>query len=196
MIGGRASPASTAAMRPTAPALAVCVCRMCGRTSRISSTTRFDRDQVVDRRDLAVELRDVPDLDPELARRRTPSSPRRARASRRRGSSRSRVVEARRQVRDVQRRPAHVQPGDHAQDADRRLGHVSRAARRRSAAGLPRARPTARSRVRSRAAETSAHESRMSPGRGVDVLLDRLAEDARRSCRRRGSRSPARRRRR
>ena len=63
MIGGRASPASTAALRPTAPAFAVCVCRMCGRTSRISSTTRFHRQWVERGRDLAVEVLDVPDLD-------------------------------------------------------------------------------------------------------------------------------------
>ena len=40
MIGGRASPAASAAMRPTAPAFAVCVWRICGRSRRISCASR------------------------------------------------------------------------------------------------------------------------------------------------------------
>src|SRR4051794_31828723 len=40
MIGGRASPAISAAARPTAPAFAVCVWRMWGRIRRISCSIR------------------------------------------------------------------------------------------------------------------------------------------------------------
>ena len=39
-MGGRARPASSAASRPTAPAFAVCVCRICGRSLRISLASR------------------------------------------------------------------------------------------------------------------------------------------------------------
>src|SRR5438067_6945667 len=41
MIGGRALPASSAAMRPTAPAFAVCVWRIAGRSRRISRARRM-----------------------------------------------------------------------------------------------------------------------------------------------------------
>ena len=64
MIGGRASPASSAATRPTAPAFAVWVCRMCGRTRRICRDEPVTDDRVVDRRDLAIELRQRDDLEP------------------------------------------------------------------------------------------------------------------------------------
>ena len=55
--GGRALPASRAATRPTAPALAVCVWRTCGRSCRISSARRRTRRASRERRDLALELR-------------------------------------------------------------------------------------------------------------------------------------------
>ena len=87
------------------------------------------------------------------------------------------LVEARGQVGDVQRRPAHVQAGDHAQDAD--------AAQASRGASTVRRRPSSSSTVRlvaehlARGASTSAHESRMSPGaRRREAPLDRLAEDA------------------
>ena len=40
MIGGLALPAATAAARASAPAFAVCVCRMCGRSSRMIAVSR------------------------------------------------------------------------------------------------------------------------------------------------------------
>ena len=40
MIGGPSGPATSAASRPIAPAFAVCVCRICGRSARISLARR------------------------------------------------------------------------------------------------------------------------------------------------------------
>jgi hypothetical protein len=40
MAGGRARPASSAAIRPTAPAFAVCVCRIAGRSARMIRASR------------------------------------------------------------------------------------------------------------------------------------------------------------
>ncbi len=84
--------ASSAAVRPTAPAFAVCVWRMCGRSRRMSPARRCAA-----RRSWSGEIsrwrsRERDDLDAPSARRRTPSSPPRARATPRRASSRSRAL--------------------------------------------------------------------------------------------------------
>ena len=101
------------------------------------------REQVLHRRDLAVQVRDRHDLDAEavgdVGHRLLAVADR----ARRRASCRS-LASARPlgQVRDVERRPAHVQPRDHAEDAD-----PVRQGTRRCGGGLPRARPWAPSRA-------------------------------------------------
>ena len=78
-----------------------------------------DRERVVDHRDLAVQLRQAHDLDAG----RVGDERHRALAAREAAGDELRVVAALaqtgREVGDVERRPAHVQSGDHAQDADR-----------------------------------------------------------------------------
>jgi hypothetical protein len=74
---------------------------------------------VVERRDVAVELRDRVHLDPELVgdeRHRALAAPDDARGERRLVAP---LREALGEVRDVQRRPAHVQARDQPEHADR-----------------------------------------------------------------------------
>ena len=77
------------------------------------------RDEVAERRDLPAELVDLHDLDVPRCR----DERHRVLAARERAGDEHRVVaplpQSLREIRDVQRRPAHVQAGDHAQDFDR-----------------------------------------------------------------------------
>ncbi len=104
---------------------------------------RLHRDRVPERRELALEGRHTDRVDSELlgdeghrvlALGEAPRDERRVIAA---------VLELPRQVADVQRRAAHVQPSDHPQDADR-----LRQARRSSGGGPPRGRPSGSSRAR------------------------------------------------
>ncbi len=108
-----------------------------------------DGGRVGDRRDLAPELGHVDHFDPELVgdeRHRVLAACQLARHERRRVPA---PVETARQVRDVQRRAAHVEPGDDAEDPNlvrsRLLSH--RAGTPRCGAVPPRARRRARSRA-------------------------------------------------
>ena len=115
---GRGGPESNAAVRPTAPAFAVCVCTICGRTRRISRASRIAARRSRTGRNLAGEPRDRHDLDPRpLGDERHRFLPRCDLA----GDERRVVAaggEAPAQVRDVQRRAADVQAGDHAEHTD------------------------------------------------------------------------------
>ena len=77
------------------------------------------REQVADRRDLAVQMRDRDDRDPELlgdVRHRLLAL---ADAAGDEDRLVPALAEAGRQVRDVEGRPAHVQAGDRPEDPDR-----------------------------------------------------------------------------
>ncbi len=110
---------------------------------------RLHRERVEDRRELPVEVLHVDHLDAELFG----DERHRALAPRDRAGPERRVVperlEATREVGDVEGGPAHVQPRDQPQDADRLVLGAHRADERPppSAASLPRARPRARSRA-------------------------------------------------
>ena len=85
-----------------------------------------DRDRVTDRRDLAVQLLDPLHLDAELVGHER----HRVLAAREAAGDEGRLVAALRQaggeVGDVERRPAHVQAGDDAQDSDGLVRHERR----------------------------------------------------------------------
>ena len=183
-----ARPRAALPMRPTAPAFAVCVCRMCGRTSPDQAGDRGSPRAGRERRDLAVHARKLDDLDAELAPRRTTSSLRPAPASRRRASSRSRDS-ASPCVRYAtwSAGPPMFSRAISAEDADLAVGHgVSRAARRPCGAGPPRARPTARSRAprgRRRGRPTSRG---CRPGAAARTPSRPACRGSPRSCPRRG----------
>src|SRR5579862_3738821 len=131
------------------------------------------RDRVVDRRQVAVELGDLDGLDPELLRLERHRVLAAGELSRNQCGVVPALLEPLRQVRDMQRRPAHVQPRDRAQDPDALGAHpwMNAIVRRRpSSRSIAGSQPST-----SRAARTSAHESRMSPGRGGPCSVDTSA---------------------
>ena len=75
-------------------------------------------DQVVHRRDLAMQVQAGRSPAPRAPPLRRPSILRRRRRRRPRASSRSPAHAGRREIGDVERRSAHVQPGDHPENAD------------------------------------------------------------------------------
>ena len=111
-----ARPAASAAARASAPAFAVCVWRMCGRSSRMIAASRrtdFASCRSATSRWISGTLDDVHAEPLGDVRHRVL-------AAREAARDEGRVVPARLEpggeVRDVDRRTAHVQPGDDAQD--------------------------------------------------------------------------------
>ena len=131
--------AAPRAGRPRRPSR--CACAGCAAArARISRASRDTASRSRTRRDLAVQVAERHDVDARAPRRRTTIELLAARErSRRRASSRSRAsARPCGQVGDVQRRPAHVQAGDHAQDRDRLSQGAASAVRRRPSSSADR----------------------------------------------------------